>query len=78
MSKRTHKIDTRADDTSAPAFVAPVRGLFEILSGESFILKGSELLAQSFELSRLSDSREQLLTNRSDEPRQTILNEFVQ
>jgi hypothetical protein len=72
------EINPGAADASPPARITPVRGLFEILSGERFILKGPQLIAQSFELSRLSDSRQQLLANWPNEPSATVLNEFVQ
>jgi hypothetical protein len=41
------KIDTGSSNASAPAFVAPVRGPFEILGAQSFIPKSAQLIAQS-------------------------------
>jgi hypothetical protein len=67
------EINCGPSDASAPAFVAPVRGLFEILGAESFVLKCSQLVAQSFELSRLSDTGQQLLADWSNEPGETVL-----
>jgi hypothetical protein len=72
------EINSRSGDTSAPAFITPVGGLFEILGGESLILKSPQLIAQSFELCRLSDAREQLLPNWANEPRSPVLNELTQ
>jgi hypothetical protein len=37
------EINARSSNTLASAFVAPMRGSFEILSGESFILKARDL-----------------------------------
>jgi hypothetical protein len=68
------EINSGSRDASAPAFVAPVRGLFEILGAESLVLKCSQLVAQSFELRGLSDTGQQLLTDWSNEPGEPILN----
>jgi hypothetical protein len=58
--------------------VTPVRCLFVIPTGESFIRKGSQLIAQSFKLRRLANAGEQFLTNRPDEACATIANKIPQ
>jgi hypothetical protein len=72
------EVNSGSGNASTAAFVAPVRRLFEISSRESLIPKGSQLIAYSFKLRRLSNAGEQLLADRSDEPSETILDEVVQ
>jgi hypothetical protein len=72
------EIDSGSSNASTPALVAPVGGLFEVLGAESLVRKCSQLVAQFFELRRLSDTGEQLLADWPNEPGETVLNQFVQ
>jgi hypothetical protein len=72
------EINSRSNNASTAAFVAPVRRPFIIPSGQSFIRKSSQLLTQLFELRSLSNTGKQLLTNWPDKPRATVLNKFLQ
>ncbi len=48
------EIDSRSSNASAAAFIVPVRCLFVIPGGQSFIREGSQSIAQ---LSNCADSR---------------------
>jgi hypothetical protein len=63
---------------SSTALVTPMRRLFVVSSGESFIRKCPQTVAQAFELPGFPYAGEQFLSNRSDEPRAAILNEISQ